>query len=237
VRALRRGLVVGVGALLLLLLRPSPVTAQNVAARLDGRVSPAIAQAVQGIADDARARGLPVEPLVQKALEGGAKGVATDRVIAAVRVLAGRLDVARTALQESGIRAPSPDALESGADALNAGLNSQQVRDLGRVSRDPYDPAVTLRVAATLTALGVPAQQGLQLVQHMIHDRRGANELLDLPNEVREGMARGATAAEAAEGLDRGEGEGGQGGGQGGQGGRRGDRHPESDDHRPPRKP
>lgn len=216
--------------LLLGLLCPRTVAAQDVTARLSGHVPPAIAQAVQGIADDARARGLPVEPLVQKALEGGAKGVPGDRVIAAVRVLAGRLDVARTALQEGGIRAPTSDDLESGANALNAGLNPSQVRDLGRVSHAPYDPAVTLRIAATLTALGVPAREGLQLVQHLIHDRRGPNELLDLPNQVREGMARGATAAEAAEGLERGEGEGGPGG-------RRGDRHPEPDDRRPPRKP
>ena len=230
-RARRLGLLIGTSALLLLASWPSVMAGQDVAARLNGRVPPAVAQAVQGIADEARARGLPVEPLVQKALEGGAKGVPGDRVVGAVRALVGRLDIARAALQEGGIRAPSPEVLESGADALNAGFNAQQVRDLGRVSRGPYDPAVTLRIAATLGALGVPARQGLQLVEHMIHDRRGASELLDLPNEVREGMARGASAAEAADGLERGE------AGERGRGGRRGDHHPEGDDHRPPRKP
>ena len=230
-----RGRAFAVGVLLAL--HPCVLAAQDVAARLNGRVPPTVAQAVQGIADDARARGLPVEPLVQKALEGGAKGVPADRVIAAVRVLAGRLDVARAALQQGGIRAPSSDALESGANALNAGLNPSQVRDLGRVSRDPYDPALTLRIAATLAAIGVPAGQGLQLVQHLIQDRRGPSELLDLPNQVREGMARGATAAEAAEGLE------GEGKGEGGQGGQReqrehqGDHHEQGEQQRPPRKP
>ena len=224
------GLRIGLaGALLLLPLRPRIVAAQDVAARLNGRLPPAVAQAVQGIADDARARGLPAEPLVQKALEGGAKGVPGDRVIAAVRVLAGRLDAARAALQQGGVRAPSADALESGATALNAGLNSDQVRDLGRLSRDPYDPAVTLRVAATLAALGVPARQGLQLVEQMIRERRGPGELLDLPNEVREGMAHGATAAEAAEGLE-GQGRNGEPGGRSGE-------HRQNGEHRPPRKP
>jgi hypothetical protein len=222
------GLALAVAVAGLLPLHPAVLAAQDVAARLNGRTPPAVAQAVQGIADDARARGLPVELLVQKALEGGAKGVPVDRVIAAVRVLAGRLDEARGALQQGGIRTPSPEAVESGVYALNAGLNARQVRDLGRVSRDPYDPALTLRIAATLTALGVPAREGLELVEHMIQDRRGPRELLDLPNEVREGMARGATAAEAAEGLE--------GGQEGGEGGHHGDRHQEGD-RRPPRKP
>ncbi|HVH66836.1 MAG TPA: hypothetical protein VM716_03135 [Gemmatimonadales bacterium] len=221
-RAFALALGAAVGALGLL--PPDLLVAQDVAARLNGRVPAPVAQAVQEIAADARARGLPVEPLLQKALEGGAKGVPADRVIAAVRVLAARLDEARGALQQGGIRTPSAEALESGAYALNAGLNSGQVRDLVRVSRDPYDPALTLRIAATLTVLGVPARQGLHLVERMIEDRRGPSALLDLPTQVQEGMAHGATPAEAAEGLE-------------GREDHRGDRHQEGDAHRPPRKP
>jgi hypothetical protein len=173
---------------------------------------------VQTIAQDAAARGLPVELLIQKALEGGAKGVPADRVIAAVRVLATQLDEARGALREAGIQAPSPQAIEGGAYAINAGLNAGQIRDLGRVSQPPYDPALTLRVAATLTALGVPARQGLQLMTRMMQAGRPPNELRDLPIEVQVGMARGATAAEAAEALDIGESAQGQQGQQGHQG-------------------
>jgi len=192
--------------------------AQDVATRLEGRVPTSVAHAVQAIAQDAAARGLPVELLIQKALEGGAKGVPADRVIAAVRVVATQLDEARGALREAGIQAPSPQAVEGGAYALNAGLNAHQIRDLGRVSQPPYDPALTLRVAATLTALGVPAQRGLHLMTRMMHAGRPANELRDLPIEVQVGMARGATAAEAAEALDIGEDAQGQQGHQGHEG-------------------
>jgi hypothetical protein len=178
------------------------LAAQDVAARLEGRVPANVARAVQGMAQDARARGLPVEPLIQKAIEGGAKGVPADRVIAAVQLLAARLDEARSALRDAGIQDPTPETLESGAYGLSAGLSARQVRDLGRVSRPPYDPALTLRVAATLTALGVPSERGLQLMEHMIKAGRGPGDLLDLPSEVQVGMARGATAAEAAEELD-----------------------------------
>ena len=186
--------------------RLNGLVAQDVAARLEGRVPPNVARAVQGIAQDAQARGLPVEPLIQKAIEGGAKGVPAERVIAAVQLLSARLDQARSALRDGGIQQPTPDALESGAYGLSAGLNASQVRDLARVSRPPYDPALTLRVAATLAALGVPPQRGLQLMAHMIKAGRGPSDLLDLPSEVQVGMARGATAAEAAEGLESGRG-------------------------------
>ncbi len=61
------------------------LTAQDVGARLDGRVPLEVQRAVQDIAADAAAHGLPTEPLVQKAIEGGAKRVPAERLIAAVR--------------------------------------------------------------------------------------------------------------------------------------------------------
>jgi hypothetical protein len=204
VRALRVAFVIAVSAASPLPLRA--LAAQDVTARLTGRVPPEVVAAVNGIAQDAAGRGLPVEPLIQKTLEGSAKGVPPDRVIVAVRTLAGRLDEAQTALRDAGIPAPSPAAVEGGADALNAGLNARQVRDLGRISRGPYDPALTLRVATTLSALGVPAQQGLRLMERMIQSGRGPNQLLDLPNQVQVDMAQGASAAQAAEALETGEG-------------------------------
>jgi len=177
--------------------------AQDVQVRLDRRVSPEVQRAVRGIAADAAAHGLPVDPLVQKAIEGGAKGVPGDRVIAAVRALAGRLAEAKEAVSEAGVAAPSGDVVEGGADALNAGISKGQVGELVRVSQPPQDPALTLRVAATLAALGVPATQALQLVQGMISAGRSPSDLLSLPGQVQAGVARGATPAQAAAGLAR----------------------------------
>jgi HAMP domain-containing protein len=141
VSGLRLVLIVALGAA-----SPRGSAAQDVAARMDGRVPADVARAVQAIAEGARARGLPVEPLIQKA---------------------------------------------------TAGLTASQVRELVRLSQPSYDPALTLHVAATLTALGVPPEQSLQVMERRIQARQGANELLDLPNEVEVGMARGATPAEA----------------------------------------
>ena len=177
--------------------------AQDVQVRLDRRVSPEVQRAVRGIAADAAAHGLPVDPLVQKAIEGGAKGVPGDRIISAVRALAGRLAEAKEAVSEAGVAAPSGDVVEGGADALNAGLNKSQVGELVRVSQPPQDPGLTLRVAATLAALGVPATQAIQLVQGMISAGRSPSDLLGLPGQVQAGVARGATPAQAAAGLAR----------------------------------
>src|SRR5579885_1772918 len=181
----------------------SALQAQQGDTGLDARVPAAAAAAVREVAAQAAARGLPAEPLVQKAIEGGAKGVAPDRIVAAVRALAERLARARDAVREAGLERPAPDVVEGGAEALGAGLTPRQVRDLVRASRPPYAPALTLRVAATLAALGVPPRQALALLEGAIAAGRAPGDLLDLPSEVQAGVARGATPAQAAEGLAR----------------------------------
>ncbi|PYP58538.1 MAG: hypothetical protein DMD44_07215 [Gemmatimonadetes bacterium] len=180
------------------------LVAQDVGARLDGRVPPDVQRAVQDIAADAAARGLPTEPLVQKAIEGGAKRVPADRLIAAVRALAARLAGATEAVRAGGLESPKADVVEGGADGLSAGLSAGQVSDLVRATRAAYDPALVLRVAATLAALGVPAKQTVQLVEGMISDGRTPGDLLGLPGEVQAQVARGATPAQAAAGLSHG---------------------------------
>lgn len=176
---------------------------EDVATRLDRRVAPEVVREVEALAASAVARGLPVEPLIQKAIEGGAKGVPAERVIAAVRTLAARLEMAAGALRSSGIASPAADMIEGGADALGAGLSANQVGVLARSSRQPHDPGLTLRVAATIAALGVPPKTALELVRDMIKAGRAPSDILSLPAQVQAVMARGATPAQAAEGLGR----------------------------------
>jgi len=158
---------------------------------------------VQDAAAQGAARGLPVEPLVQKTLEGAAKGVPPERVIAAIQALAGRLAAAAEALQEGGLMAPDAATIEAGAFALTAGLSAGDVRDLARASVPPYSPAGTLRVAATLAAFGVPPAQVVELLVANIHAGKPPAELAALPGSVQSQMARGATPAQAARGLTR----------------------------------
>ena len=184
----------------------TPLGAQaDVSARLAGRVSPEIATLVRQLATSAAARGLPVDPLIQKAIEGSAKGVPTDRVAVALRALSGQLDAAAAALKQAGAAQPDTDAIAAGAFALNAGLSGQNVTALALASRPPNSVAATLRVASTLAAMGVPATETVELVTQVIAAGGNTTEVLGLPAQVMAGVSRGGgvTPAQAAAGLAR----------------------------------
>ena len=192
---------------LLLAICSTGVSAQDVTARLAGRVPPDVAALVRQLASSAAARGLPVEPLIQKAIEGSAKGVPPDRVAIALRGLVAQLDVAAAALQETGPARPDTDAIGAGAFALNAGLSGRQVTTLALASRASNSVAATLRVASTLAAMGVPPAETVELVTQVIEAGGSRKDVLALPTQVMagvsEGRGRGVTPAQAAAGLAR----------------------------------
>src|SRR5574341_1439766 len=72
--------------------------AQGQDPRLERRRDAETRARVAAIIDSARASGLPIEPLVDKALEGASKGAPGDRIVTAVRNLAVGLGAAREAL-------------------------------------------------------------------------------------------------------------------------------------------
>lgn len=188
-----------------LVLKDATAAGQDISDRLAGRVSPEIAALVQQLATSAAARGLPVDPLVQKAIEGNAKGVPADRVATALRALSAQLEAAAAAIQQAGPTPPDTNAIAAGAFALNAGLSERHVTALAQVSRPPYGVTTTLRVASTLVAMGVPAAETVELVTQVIEAGGSTSEVLGLPAEVMAGVSRGrgVTPAQAAAGLAR----------------------------------
>ena len=192
---------------LLLAICSTGVSAQDLTARLAGRVPPDVAALVRQLASSAAARGLPVDPLIQKAIEGSAKGVPPDRVAIALRGLVAQLDVAAAALRETGPARPDTDAITAGAFALNAGLSGRQVTTLALASGASNSVAATLRVASTLAAMGVPAAEAVELVTQVIEAGGSPKDVLALPTQVMagvsEGRGRGVTPAQAAAGLAR----------------------------------
>jgi hypothetical protein len=182
--------------------------AQGVAPRLAGRVSPEVVAFVDSLAFAAAARGLPVDPIVQKAIEGGAKGVAADLIRTAVQTVAAQLDQSADALRTAGLAVPDTDAIAAGAFALNAGLSAKEIASLAKAGARQYGAAVTLRVAGTIAALGVPGAQTVELVRRTIRAGRPLGELLALPGRVQAEVLRGVPPAQAAQGLARGAGRG-----------------------------
>jgi hypothetical protein len=167
-----------------------------------------VAALVHQLATSAAARGLPVDPLIQKAIEGSAKGVPPDRVATALRGLVGQLDVAAAALREAG-SVPDTVAIAAGAFAVNAGLSGRNVTALAQASRPSNSVAATLRVASTLAAMGVPPAQTVELVTQVIDAGGSTTDVLALPTQVMAGVSegrgrgRGVTPAQAAAGLAR----------------------------------
>ncbi len=189
-------------ALFLTLAAGGPLLAQGPAADLlQGKLpADAVAQ-VRAIAAQASARALPATPLVQKALEGAAKGVAPARIVAAVQVLADQLSSAAGAIHDAGVAIPDSASVEAGAFALNAGLDAGQVRALARAAGLSGKRATALRVAGTLAALGVPPKQSVDLVTRSVDSTADLNTL---SGQVEAGMAHGESAAAAAAGLGHG---------------------------------
>ena len=182
----------------------APLAGQSIGARLDNRVPPAIAALVQELGGAALGRGLPADPLVQKAIEGSAKGVPVERVAEALRTIAQQLDTTAAVLRGVPPFGTDTVIIAAGGFALTAGLSGRHIGELARVARDDNgDLAVALRVAGTLAALGVPAGQSVELVSASLHARRPTAELLTLPSRVQGEVARGIPPAQAAAGLAR----------------------------------
>jgi hypothetical protein len=177
---------------------------QSVADRLAGRVAPEVAALAAQLGTDAARRGLPIDPIIQKAIEGSAKRVPAERVGTAMRLVVAQLAAAAGGLRDGNV-ALSADtvAIAAGAFALTAGLSGREIAELARSGAAPAEIVVGLRVAGTLAALGVPASETVTLVNGTLQAGRPAGELLALPGRVQAEVAKGSTPAQAASGLAR----------------------------------
>lgn len=173
---------------LLLALAPT-VRAQE--PRLAGRVAEPARGQVDAILAAARTRGLPVEPLVDRALEGAAKGAAPALIVSAVTRLRDELVVARTAF---GPAATSAE-LTAGASALRAGATAGSLERLK--ARRPGRPlTVAAAVMADLVAAGVPADTAVGAVLALASDADDA-DYLTFRRNVQSDIAQGASPSAA----------------------------------------
>lgn len=170
-------------------------------ARLAGRVPAPLAAAVTALLDSAALRGLPGAPLVDKTLEGVAKGAPTDRILVAVRTVFDHLDAVATVLAETGNT--GADAVEAGSFAMAAGMSTGDVAEIARAADRSHPAATALQVAGTLRALGVPRAETVALVVTTIRSGRPVSELARLPGQVQAATAGGVPPAAAAKRLER----------------------------------
>jgi len=175
---------------LLMLALVTRATAQDPRfSRLDAETRGVVAT----ILDSARAHGLPSEPLVDRALEGAAKGAPGTAIVAAVRRLATDLSHARDALGPNA----SPAELDAAAAALRAGATPDVLARLRR-ERGARPIIMPLAVLADLIARGVPADTAAHAVLALAAD--SDDQLVEFRRTVERDIALGAPPGAAAEG-------------------------------------
>jgi hypothetical protein len=174
-----------------LLLAAGPLHGQH--PRLDGRLDAETRHAVLALADSARLAGLPVEPLIQKALEGESKGADGARITAAVRALLDRLYAARAALGGDATEAE----LVAGAAALYVGVAPERLERLRKAS--PGERlALPLVALADLVQRGVPPDTAAVAIEALARARSGEVEYRLLRQLVEQDIRAGAVPAAAA---------------------------------------
>ena len=174
----------------------------DIAGRLTARGLPAdLVQQIQGVATQAAAQGVPSTPLADKAIEGWAKHVPADRIVAAVRAFADRMTQAGAALHGAGVQVPSGTVIAAAADAMGGGLKAGQVGTIVRAAASADAAAPMLSVAASLAAQGISGKQAVTIVVDAMRRGRSMSQLLDLPSVARSMHDQGMSPSEIGDRL------------------------------------
>jgi hypothetical protein len=168
-------------------------SAQGIDPRLASRLDAKTRTAISAIIDSARIRSLPVEPLIDKALEGAAKKAASQQIVAAVRTYSNQLDQARSALGESS----SAAELVGGAQALRAGIPVSQLQKL-RKTRPGVQIATALTVLSDIVSREVPIDTAVTVVASLIDAAATDEQLLGVRGEIETDILAGKQPALAA---------------------------------------
>lgn len=141
---------------------------------------------------DHAARGLPVAPLSAKLAEGRAKGAPDDRIVAAVTLLAARLDTAARALGPT----VTDGELREGAEALGAGATPAMLTRLkARAKNRSIEPP--LLVLTRLLRRGVPRADAERAVARLVDQRLAPAALMATADAILRDVAAGRGLGES----------------------------------------
>lgn len=149
---------------------------------------------------------IPVELIDSKVAEGRAKGVAMDRIAAAVERRGAGLATAQTALARPGRPADRAE-LAAGADAVDAGIDAGSIRAAAQAAPAGHG-AIALAVLTQLHLQGVPVGRALEMVRRAA--ARGDQAVADLaqPGNGRGNSGNAPRAGNQGNGNGRGRPEG-----------------------------
>jgi hypothetical protein len=178
-------------ALVALMLAAPAAVAQD--ARLVARLDKATLDAVNAIVDSARAAKLPTAPLVDRALEGSARGSDGPKIISAVQQLSVRMGSAKRALGATA----TADEIKAAAGALDAGISSNDLARL-RAAAGKRQVTTPLSVLTDLVGRAVPVSTATNLVVQLAKSGVKDPEFTLFQRNVRADIDRGADPTVAA---------------------------------------
>jgi hypothetical protein len=169
-----------IALLFFLTVPPSPTSISAQDPRLAARLDSVTRAQVESLLAVAGRRRLPVEPLVQKALEGSSKRAPGPRIVTAVETMLADLTRAQQGLGP-GAKA---DELVAGAAALRAGATLQMVDQIRR-TRAEEGVAVPLAVFADLVSGGMTVDAAWHSVEELAQRGGDEDEFLALRERLR----------------------------------------------------
>ncbi|MGH7581864.1 MAG: hypothetical protein ACREL5_01410 [Gemmatimonadales bacterium] len=194
---------------LLLVSAPAAASAQRAVSRgdslpqLPAKLGPAAHRIIVDLMDSAKAAGLPVSPLADKAAEGVLKGADDARIVVAVRSLAGELGEARDILGA----AREPAELEAVASALHTGISQSDLREIAWPGHgEPPSPEVlesALITAVDLVAKHVQPPAATASIRTLLERHASATQFVELRTDVDRAISAGASPTAALDASTR----------------------------------
>lgn len=170
-----------------------PADAQEPDLRLTDRLSQRAVDSITVLTRRASTRALPLEPMIQKALEGHSKGATESLILGAVADLLSRLEEASSAL--------GPDAtdteLVAAAGAIHVGVSNETLRSVVSVYRDE-SLALPLVVLTDVIRKGVAVETASTVIMQLVEARIDLEGLQRFRRLVERDIDQGAVPAEAA---------------------------------------
>lgn len=166
--------------------------------RLEGRLDAATLAALRPLFELARRDSLPVTALEDKGLEGAAKRIPPERIVAAVQQLAQDLRAARGLLREARPRGPISDGeILAAADAPRRGVPADEIAALGANAPPAVSLLVPLTVLGDLVQRGIPAGEARRVIEELLAAGISAEQLAEIPPRVDVALRVGAPPSEA----------------------------------------
>lgn len=153
------------------------------------RFDSATAITLRALIDSAARQGIPVAPLINRALEGAARRAPGARIVAVVRAHASALADARVALGNGATIAE----LDAGAMALRAGVDGWALAAIRQQRSAPGAAVTPLVVLTDIVRRGVPLAAARDAVTTLAPLARGDDLLLGLQETVARGATRGGS--------------------------------------------